>query len=68
VSDYAKLHRGNISMRTTFGHLSAFIKFLLFRVKFGVPLDMVCKKDIPGPLLVSSPVDSIICDLSHYAF
>ena len=24
-----------------------------FRVKFGVPLDQVCKKDIPGPLLVS---------------
>ena len=22
------------------------------RVKFGVPLDQVCKKDIPGPLLV----------------
>ena len=25
------------------------------RVKFGVPLDQVCKKDIPGPLLVSVP-------------
>jgi hypothetical protein len=24
-------------------------------VKFGVPLDEVCKNDIPGPLLVSSP-------------
>ena len=23
------------------------------RVKFGVPLDQVCKRDIPGPLLVS---------------
>jgi hypothetical protein len=26
-----------------------------FRVKFGVPLDEVCKNDIPGPLLVSNP-------------
>ena len=26
------------------------------RVKFGVPLDQVCKRDIPGPLLVSSKV------------
>lgn len=26
------------------------------RVKFGVPLDQVCKRDIPGPLLVSSQV------------
>lgn len=25
----------------------------IFRVKFGVPLDQVCKRDIPGPLLVS---------------
>ena len=24
----------------------------IFRVKFGVPLDQVCKRDIPGPLLV----------------
>ena len=24
------------------------------RVKFGVPLDQVCKRDIPGPLLVSA--------------
>ena len=24
-----------------------------YRVKFGVPLDQVCKRDIPGPLLVS---------------
>ncbi len=23
------------------------------RVKFGVPLEQVCKRDIPGPLLVS---------------
>ena len=27
--------------------------FHIFRVKFGVPLDQVCKRDIPGPLLVS---------------
>ena len=26
------------------------------RVKFGVPLDQVCKRDIPGPLLVSLTV------------
>ena len=24
------------------------------RVKFGVPLEEVCQKDIPGPLLVSN--------------
>lgn len=29
---------------------------LTFRVKFGVPLDEVCKSDIPGPLLVSDSV------------
>lgn len=27
----------------------------LEKVKFGVPLDEVCKNDIPGPLLVSRP-------------
>lgn len=27
--------------------------FVFCRVKFGVPLDEVCKNDIPGPLLVS---------------
>ena len=26
----------------------------LDRVKFGVPLDQVCRPDLPGPLLVSS--------------
>lgn len=30
-----------------------FRRYDLCRVKFGVPLDHVCKKDIPGPLLVS---------------
>ena len=30
-----------------------FRRYDLCRVKFGVPLDQVCKKDIPGPLLVS---------------
>jgi hypothetical protein len=25
---------------------------LFFRVKFGVPIDQVCRNDIPGPLLV----------------
>ena len=25
---------------------------LIFRVKFGVPLDQVCNEDLPGPLLV----------------
>ena len=28
------------------------------RVKFGVPLDQVCKRDIPGPLLVSALCNS----------
>lgn len=28
------------------------ISYFYFRVKFGVPLDEVCKNDIPGPLLV----------------
>lgn len=30
----------------------ASINFSLDRVKFGVPLEQVCKNDIPGPLLV----------------
>jgi len=31
--------------------ISIFV-LLFHRVKFGVPLDEVCKNDIPGPLLV----------------
>ena len=27
--------------------------YAICRVKFGVPLEQVCKRDIPGPLLVS---------------
>ncbi len=30
------------------------------RVKFGVPLDQVCKRDIPGPLLVSNQTQNVI--------
>ena len=29
-------------------------RYSFCRVKFGVPLEQVCKRDIPGPLLVSS--------------
>ena len=28
-------------------------RYSFCRVKFGVPLEQVCKRDIPGPLLVS---------------
>ena len=30
------------------------------RVKFGAPLDQVCKPDLPGPLLVSNVIIIII--------
>ena len=35
------------------------------RVKFGVPLDQVCKRDIPGPLLVSALILNTASDTYH---
>ena len=29
---------------------------IILRVKFGAPLDQVCKPDLPGPLLVSTTI------------
>ncbi|ENN79022.1 hypothetical protein YQE_04524, partial [Dendroctonus ponderosae] len=37
---------------TSCGHPSGFYPRRLEKVKFGVPLEEVCKSDIPGPLLV----------------
>lgn len=52
----AKMHRraatfGNVV--TSCGHPSGPYPRRLEKVKFGVPLEEVCKNDIPGPLLVS---------------
>lgn len=50
-----RMHRGaaNISnVVTSCGHPSVAYPRRLEKVKFGVPLDEVCKTDIPGPLLV----------------
>lgn len=53
----ARMHRraatfGNVV--TSCGHPSGPYPRRLEKVKFGVPLEEVCKNDIPGPLLVSS--------------
>ena len=37
----------------------------LERVKFGVPLDQVCRPDLPGPLLVSFIIFSRDSDLRN---
>lgn len=52
----ARMHRraatfGNVV--TSCGHPSGPYPRRLEKVKFGVPLEEVCKNDIPGPLLVS---------------
>lgn len=52
----ARMHRraatfGNVV--TSCGHPSGPYPRRLEKVKFGVPLEEVCKTDIPGPLLVS---------------
>jgi len=41
---------------TSCGHPSGPYPRRLEKVKFGVPLEEVCKNDIPGPLLVSFSV------------
>lgn len=51
----ARMHRraatfGNVV--TSCGHPSGPYPRRLEKVKFGVPLEEVCKADIPGPLLV----------------
>lgn len=52
----ARMHRraatfGNVV--TSCGHPTGAFPRRLEKVKFGVPLEEVCKNDIPGPLLVS---------------
>ena len=47
---YSSHLKGNIESNRKSGWI--LIPNFFFRVKFGVPLDQVCKRDIPGPLLV----------------
>ncbi|XP_021966911.1 uncharacterized protein LOC110862067 isoform X2 [Folsomia candida] len=51
----ARMHRGAASLGTVVtscGHPSAPYPRRIDKVKFGVPLEEVCKNDIPGPLLI----------------
>lgn len=47
-----RMHRRAANIVTSCGHPPGPYPHRLEKVKFGVPLDEVCKKDIPGPLLV----------------
>lgn len=52
----ARMHRRAATFSnvvTSCGHPSGPYPRRLEKVKFGVPLEEVCKNDIPGPLLVS---------------
>lgn len=52
----ARMHRRAATFSnvvTSCGHPSGAYPRRLEKVKFGVPLEEVCKNDIPGPLLVS---------------
>lgn len=45
--------------------INAFLILLFFcRVKFGIPLEDVCKNDIPGPLLVSLTI--LFCAIEEF--
>lgn len=53
----ARMHRRAATFSnvvTSCGHPSGPYPRRLEKVKFGVPLEEVCKNDIPGPLLVST--------------
>ncbi|GFY75989.1 rho GTPase-activating protein 20 [Trichonephila inaurata madagascariensis] len=50
-----RMHRGAATLSnvvTSCGHTSVPYPTRMEKVKFGVPLDQVCKHDIPGPLLI----------------
>ncbi|KAG8191654.1 hypothetical protein JTE90_016444 [Oedothorax gibbosus] len=50
-----RMHRGAATLSnvvTSCGHTTVPYPTRMEKVKFGVPLDQVCKHDIPGPLLI----------------
>lgn len=63
----ARMHRRAATFSnvvTSCGHPSGPYPRRLEKVKFGVPLEDVCKNDIPGPLLVSK--QSLIIYSRHF--